>query len=91
MSLKSLVDDLHKEGRRDRDTSRAAAQKLGEIGDSSVLKDLEWARDNHKDKDTQNLAKDAISKIKKRDSGSKQADKPSWCGSSSQSGQYEIT
>ena len=57
MSMKSLVEDLHKEGRRDRDTSRSAAQKLGEIGDKSVLKELEWARDNHKDKDTQNLAK----------------------------------
>ena len=66
MSLKSLVDDLHKEGRRDRDTSRSAAQKLGEIGDNSVLKDLEWARDNHKDKDTATLAGDAVNKIKKR-------------------------
>ena len=67
MSMKSLVEDLHKEGRRDRDTSRSAAQKLGEIGDKSVLKELEWARDNHKDKDTQNLARDAITKIRKRD------------------------
>ena len=87
MSLRSLIDDLHKEGRRDRDTSRSAAQKLGEIGDSSVVKDLEWARDNHKDKDTQNLARDAITKIRKRDSGSESS---SW-SNSDQSGQYEIT
>ena len=91
MSLKNLVDDLHKEGRRDRDVSRSAAQKLGEIGDSSVLKDLEWARDNHKDKDTQNLAKDAITKIKNRESKSKSGEQPAWGNSSSKSGQYEIT
>ena len=87
MSFKNLVDDLHKEGRRDRDISRSAAQKLGEIGNSSVLKDLEWASNNHKDKDTASLAKDAIKKIKKRESG----DSPSWGDNSGQSGQYEIT
>jgi hypothetical protein len=91
MSLKSLVSDLKKDGRRDREISRAAAQKLGEIGDSSVIRDLEDARDNHKDKETANLAKDAIAKIKKRESKGKQADAPARSDSSSQSSSYEIT
>lgn len=93
MSLKSLVDDLHKEGRRDRDTSRSAAQQLGDKGDASVLKDLEWARDNHKDKETQSLAGDAIKKINKRQSSDSSSSQPAWGqpGQSSQSGQYEIT
>lgn len=64
MSLKSLVYDLKKDGRKDKEASRAAAKKLGEIGDESVLKDLERAASNHKDKETRELAKTSIKSIK---------------------------
>ena len=66
MSLRSLVNDLKKDGRRDRDTSRNAAKRLGEVGDESVMNDLRDASQNHKDKETRALASESLQKLKKK-------------------------
>lgn len=63
----NLVEDLRKEGRRQRSAARDAAKELGEKGDASVLPDLEWAAKEHSDSETQDLAREAIEKIKARE------------------------
>lgn len=89
MSFENLIEDLRKESRRDRGKAREAAEELGRVGDASIIPELEWAKENHSDKDTRSLAEAAIKQIRDREV-EKEAEPASsgddWGASSTESG-----